>query len=175
MLSLRLPFLLFALLIALPSGFAMADDDDFPDPDGLLETDGSEKKKPVPEVDPNAKMAKKVEENRKACEARLNEFQSRSGKLLDVDEKVQEATSKLSDAVYVYAEKHGAALENYRNFHQAGDQKSIKKYAKMIKKLRTKFLKVIKSVNKDLVKIEKLEKKLLKAMAAEDAEAEGEE
>jgi hypothetical protein len=170
MLNIRLPFIFFALLLAAPLGVATAQDDDFDNSDGLLDLDGSEKIKAVPKVDPDVKLLKKAEGARSACEKRLNEFQARSGKLPDVDDAVNSASTRLSDAVYNYGMKHGAALENYRNFHRAGEKKSVKKYGKQIIKLRKGLIKAVKGVNRDLDKVVKLQKKLMKQIAEEDAE-----
>jgi len=165
-----------ALLVAcfgLVSGPAFAQD-------GLLEEDSAllegaeleerEKEPEVAEVDPNEKSAKSIEEAETRIEKRINDLQPNASKLVDVEEALGRISNKLGTAQYKYLESVNPLLDTYREANAARDKKKMKSAAKKIAKARKTYSKVLKGIEKkDFPKLLKLEKKLQKLVAEEDA------
>jgi len=164
--------LLFAVvLISAPSVWAQAGDGNALGAEAALLEGNSET--PTPETadkDPDPKMAKLVETERKTTEKRLNELQTSAQKFADIEEGVNRASQYMLKAMNDFFNHHGSSLDAYRMAASAGDSKKAKKLAKKITKIRKNFLKALKKSNKMLDKLKKLETKLAKRAAKEEAE-----
>jgi hypothetical protein len=144
---------------------------------GLVEKTETKKKKGT-QVDPDAKMAEAAAKANKDIEARLSALSSKSERFLDISEGLSKVQSEFFQAQGQFYQNNNTTLDNYRLAHEQKNDANKKKWAKIVKKVRTLFLKAVKQTKKDLDKLQKLEAKLEKQAAeedAEDAEAEGEE
>jgi hypothetical protein len=153
---------------------AVAQDDPLEAESALLEGAELEEREKAPEieeVDPNEKAAKAIKDAEARIEKRINELQPNASKLVDVEDALGQISNKLGSAQYKYLETVNPLLETYRAANANRAKKKMKKAAKKIAKARKAYTKVLKSIEKkDFPKLLKLEKKLQKLVAEEDAE-----
>jgi len=153
---------------------ALAQDDPLEAESALLEGAELEEREKAPEieeVDPDDKAAKAIKDAEARIEKRINELQPNASKLVDVEEALGRISNKLGTAQYKYLETVNPLLDSYRAANANRDKKKMKKAGRNIAKARKKYSKVLKSIEKkDFPKLEKLEKKLQKLVAEEDAE-----
>ena len=119
--------------------------------------------------DPDPKLAKRVEVERKTTELRLNRLQTAAQDFADIEESVNRASQLMLGAMNTFFMKHGNTLSEYRMAAAAGEEKKMKKLGKAVIKIRKTFLKSLKKANRILDKLKKLEAKLMK-QAAEEVE-----
>ena len=163
-----------AVALCLFSGPVFAQDDPLEAEGALLEGAELEEREKGPEikdVDPNPKMAKQVKDAQTRVKKRINDLQPNASKLLDVEEGLSQITNQLGNGEYKYLESANPKIDEYRLAHANGDKKKMKKLAKGVAKARKTYLKLLlKLEKKDFPKLAKLEAKLLKLIAEEDAE-----
>ena len=171
------PFRLSALVLVGLSLFCspvFAQDDPLEAEGALLEGAELEEREKGPEikdVDPDPKMAKKVKEVQDRIKKRINDLQPNASKLLDVEEGLSAITNKFGNGEYKYLESANPKIDEYRLAHANGDKKKMKKLAKGVAKARKTYLKLLLKLEKDdFSDLAKLEAKLLKQIAEEDAE-----
>ncbi len=165
---------LLAASLCLFASPAVAQDDPLEAESALLEgaeLEEREKAPEVEEVDPNEKAAKAIKEAEVRIEKRINELQPNASKLVDVEDALGRISNKLGSAQYKYLETVNPLLDTYRAANANRDKKKMKKTGKKVAKARKAYSKVLKSIEKkDFPKLVKLEKKLQKLVAEEDAE-----
>ena len=136
---------------------------------GLLEKKPEEKVVEV-DKDPDPKLLKTLETERKTTEKRLNRLQTLGQKFMDIVEGVNKASNVVNKASMVFYNGHYGALDAYRVADSAGNTKKAKAAAKKVIKLRNDFLKALRKANKMLDKLKKFEAKLVKRLAEQEAE-----
>lgn len=143
---------------------------------GLIEKEPAEK--PVL-VDPDEKLLKQVADIRVQVEQKINTIQRQVSKFPDLDEGLNQLNMGMLKSIEGYIEAHNKALDDFRAAHEKGDEKTKKKQAQAVAKLRTTFIKTLEKLDKTADKLvadaQKLEEKLAKQQAEEAAEAEAAE